>query len=954
MNKLRKSLLLISLLFCISTIPVMSAEQDSIPVDGTVVDAITGDGIENAELIFMTPDSTVVSRGRTVDLCKKFGVTDGTVFIRFDVKVPKWGKYILRVSYPKYADKFVDVDIPEKQYGKPTIAWEVPIVNLDRSYTSLSEAVVTASKVMMVNKGDTVVYNASAFTLAEGSMLDALIAQLPGVRLTADGQIFVNDQYVSCLLVNGKDFFQGDPGVALKNLPAYTVDKVKAYKRGDKSAYLFERDSTEKVGGELVLDVGLKKEFMGSIIANADVGYGTDDRYSTRFFGMRFTSKQRLAAFANLNNIGQRQKPGENIDLSAEAVAGRPVTEKSGGLDFFAEIGKRKIVYNSALIARHTDSKTVTETAANSTLPDFLSYTRSRSISQACRTEAEWRNMLSVPLSKVYSEYTFGATYGKQKNQSLNQSVELDAMPYESYRLSVLDSVFGNAATSQLLQSLINRYSGRAYDNTERYSFIGSALVKWKAPLTGNPISIYAEASYERQNSDNDASYALTTYPQPKSINRGQRISFSQNDLRGTVRLDYEYQLPKLMKLIARYDFSAERTQSNRLLDTMFLSANTDIARLFAADLYNSYDREQRKLSHTPELQWRYSSPKWLISARFPVRFSQLRLNEFRLMDNVSAYPRHNYAAFEPSLMVNSNKGFAFSYSYRKDEPNMVYLTGLRDTSDPLSEMLGNTNLVDKGTHTATINYSLSRAEKVQNLGLSASFVSAKNDVALSREYDVQTGVSSYLPRNVNGNYDFQFRGSYSQAVGKRKSFFPEVLTQFNLVRTIGYSGLAESGGTSVRMAMKSMTLAQQLGIKYQSGDVSLRLLARGEWLKGISSQQDVADVSIRKFRYAAVATLPLVWDIKLSADFSLHTLRGFEEQSMNTDNFVLNASLSKSFLRDKALTLQLTGFDLFDQLKDIGQTVNAMGRIETWTNSLHRYAMVHLIYRFSKKPKDR
>ena len=76
---------------------------------------------------------------------------------------------------------------------------------------------------MIVNRGDTIIYNASAFKLASGSMLDALIAQLPGVTLDDNGNITVNGQHVNTLLLNGKDFFRGDTHLALKNLPSYVV-----------------------------------------------------------------------------------------------------------------------------------------------------------------------------------------------------------------------------------------------------------------------------------------------------------------------------------------------------------------------------------------------------------------------------------------------------------------------------------------------------------------------------------------------------------------------------------------------------------------------------------------------------------------------------------------------------------------------------------------------------------
>ena len=87
-------------------------------------------------------------------------------------------------------------------------------------------------------KGDTIVYNADAFQLSKGSMLDALIEQLPGAELKDNGVITVNGKQVSSLLVNGKDFFRGDPKVALENLPAYMVNKVKVYEKDLNSATL--------------------------------------------------------------------------------------------------------------------------------------------------------------------------------------------------------------------------------------------------------------------------------------------------------------------------------------------------------------------------------------------------------------------------------------------------------------------------------------------------------------------------------------------------------------------------------------------------------------------------------------------------------------------------------------------------------------------------------------------
>lgn len=101
---------------------------------------------------------------------------------------------------------------------------------------------VTATKVKFYNKGDTLFYNADAFVLFEGSMLDALVRQLPGVELHPDGQIFVNGRFVESLLLNGKDFMKGDNKVLLENLGAYTVKDIKVYDRQEDMDKLLGKD----------------------------------------------------------------------------------------------------------------------------------------------------------------------------------------------------------------------------------------------------------------------------------------------------------------------------------------------------------------------------------------------------------------------------------------------------------------------------------------------------------------------------------------------------------------------------------------------------------------------------------------------------------------------------------------------------------------------------------------
>ena len=172
---------------------------------------------------------------------------------------------------------------------------------------TLGDAKVQSSRIKFYHKGDTLVFNADAFNLAEGSMLEALIDALPGVELKRNGEILVNGRRVDELFLNGKDFFRGDRLVLLENLPAYMVKDVKVYERDDP----FRQHFSEK---PLTMDVKLKKQYAEGWIANTELAGGTNERFLGRLFGLRFTDCSRLSLYGNVNNVNDSQKPGRSGD----------------------------------------------------------------------------------------------------------------------------------------------------------------------------------------------------------------------------------------------------------------------------------------------------------------------------------------------------------------------------------------------------------------------------------------------------------------------------------------------------------------------------------------------------------------------------------------------------------------------------------------------------------------
>ena len=81
----------------------------------------------------------------------------------------------------------------------------------------------------MYYRGDTLVYNADAFSLPDGSMLDGLIKQMPGATLNENGEIHINGRKIDYLSLNGKKMFDGNNQLVISNLPYYTVKNLKVF-----------------------------------------------------------------------------------------------------------------------------------------------------------------------------------------------------------------------------------------------------------------------------------------------------------------------------------------------------------------------------------------------------------------------------------------------------------------------------------------------------------------------------------------------------------------------------------------------------------------------------------------------------------------------------------------------------------------------------------------------------
>ena len=119
----------------------------------------------------------------------------------------------------------------------------------------LSDLAVSAVVETVQVLNDTVRFNSAAYSTPEGSSVEDIIRKIPGVEIHDDGSITVNGKEVKRILVNGKEFFDDEKTVELKQLTADMIEKVKAY---EKQSDLSRQTGIDDGREETVLDFSPK------------------------------------------------------------------------------------------------------------------------------------------------------------------------------------------------------------------------------------------------------------------------------------------------------------------------------------------------------------------------------------------------------------------------------------------------------------------------------------------------------------------------------------------------------------------------------------------------------------------------------------------------------------------------------------------------------------------------
>ena len=957
----------------------------TIRLSGTVCDARTREYLMDAKVELLAEDSTLIDSVRARQSAFYYDDSGRQVDFdtpRYNIEVPALPRhYIFRISMDDY--RTVCYDYVVDRVGRRETWRNVAPFYLHKISKTLQEVTVKASRVRFYFRGDTIVYDASQFQLAEGSMLDALLRQLPGVELKSDGRIYHNGKFVDDLLLNGKDLFKGSRKLMLENLPAYTVKDVAVYdKQTEENEWLGRTDESSQ---HHVIDVRLKREYMVGWIANIEAGAGLrqdETPYLARLFAMRSDERSNIRFFAKANNLND-EDVGDLIwgDGWQPDRSGKLSRNEMARVDVNLMSDDKKRDYFVYVEAHHAKEWQDTRTTTQTFLPDGDTYDYGfGNMKNEAWDVSTWHRFIYKG-KRLRTQATADARYRYFRNASGSTSALFSAPVEVSHQL--LDDLFSpTSPRPNLRDTLINRQlresKGTGHDIEANADLFETKKIKG----TGDFLNFGINASYKENKRQEFSRQEMRanglsepTLFRHQFVDTPPRSKFELNPF-----VQYTFMLGEhYRQFVLGYRFSHSNRREQESIYRLDRLANADSSFSNPIDLLPSVTEYQQVFDRTNSHLAHYIDNTNAFWADFKYGLGQKEWGQFYLDFRIDATlnaQRHDYErgaidtllyrfspTFEfktkPWLRTKDGHHAGLEVRVRSEAPELLNEAGIVDDTDPMNIRIGNPDLRYAIRTDAVLDGNLYSMNKRMHNRLDLSYGFTHNAIGMGQIYDRTTGRRTFCPANVNGNWDASAKHTINYSFGDGKKHSASMVTQFsyrNSVDLMGDNGqqTTDNGQLPInKSVVRSATLSFSPKLSLSLGKHTLGFSSDVAWNRYTSDRSTFQDISAWQYRIGADAIVHLPWKFDLTTDLTLYGRTGYADASLNTADVVWNARLARALFKGKWVVM-LDGFDILGQLSNVTRTINAQARTETYTNVLPRYGLLHVIYKFQKQPKKK
>lgn len=905
MTRFTRSLTLLTFLL----FTLCSAAINAANVTGIIKDTDSGEPLMEAAVKLLAAKDSAFVAGVTSDI-------DG----KFKLSGIKPGKYILSVSYIGYADleKPVTVGNSNLRLGE---------LRLKEASHILGEVSVVAVKTPIKVMEDTVEYNADSYHTQPNAVVEDLLKRLPGVEVGTDGAITANGKSVSKILIDGKEFFSDDPQVASKNLPANMVDKLQVVDRKSDMARLTGVDDGED---ETVINLTFKKGMNQGWFGTAEGGYGSDERYMGSFNVNRFWNGNQLTLLGNFNNTNQLGFTDSNGNRFRRFGGNRGITESRAlGLNF--NVGKEEIIrVGGDIMWSNTD--------ANSTTRQERQYNKiDPPISKIRKATRDRGNNFRGDFRVLWKPDSFN-TLEFRPNFSINHNKSNDN-ELTSYFNKSMDKVSDNTSTSfsrgtsyeaagRLIYSHnFKRHRGRSFSITGQYRF--SNVIEKETSfndfiryiMTEDPDNTKDDSELLNQYIDNhtwsNQVMGNFTWKEPiGNVANGNFITFGY-------RANYRWNNADKLVYNIPEDYELD------ILPPVGEDPDPDYSNRYRNNYFNQnirlgYQKTSAKMNFEIGLALVPQMSK-------SIYLDNADKNISRWVTNYSPFLRYRYK-FSKRTSIQAN------YRGQSSQPSMKQLQPVLDISNPTNMVQGNPNLDPSFNHNINVRFQDFNMDSQRSIMLMADAQVTQNSIISKIKSDnYGSKLTEYV--NVNGVWNARLMNMFSMPL-RNKLWSVSNHIFGNVNHSVGFNN-------DVRNNSTSFSLRESPGLTYRPDNFEIEVRPYYGLQTTHNSVQKNANQTVHTYGGRFDGTYYTPWGLTFQTDVNYSATSGYAA-GYDTRTWRWNASLSQQFLRSKALTLAIKVYDILNQRNNISRSVNANYTQDTEYNSLNRYFMVTLSYRFN------
>ena len=941
-NTLLRLSFTIMMLFVVMLCANAQEENNKLTISGHLTDIDSKEPMELATIqLFWANDTSFV------------GGTISNERGNFSVEAPSNGTYRLRISSVGYQTLEREVTLRNDRNQ------DLGELKLSPDVIALKEAVVTGRAAPVVVKKDTLVFNPDAYRTPEGSAIEELIKRMPGANVEEDGTITINGKEVKKILLDGKEFMLGDIETALKNLPISIIQNVKFYDQQSDQARITGIEDGNK---ETVLDFTIKKGMNRGYMTNLDIAGGTQHRYASRGMGSSFTDNVRFVLMGNANNKEENAGWWNRRGLN---------TSKMLGTNFNFD-DRKKLKVDASLRWNHRDGDNENSNASENFYSQ-TSRTFSNSKSKNLTRNNNWNGNLRVewkPDTLTNIMLRANGSYGTNDGRSMSSSATFSDDPY----LYVNDPLSLNAIDIMNdKQLMVNHNQSASLSYGENKNASGSLQLYRRLNPKGRNITLRIEGNVgnnQQKNTSNnevhlfkiknqagqDSTYFTARYNTTPSNSSGYVLSanYSEPLWKGAhLQANYELRYNKNKSDRQTYDFSHEPINifsgvvpAYRDWDSWLGSVNDNLDTYIDKSL--SRFSEYKNYTHNMRLTLRHWEERYDYNVGFlvqPQRSNFIQDYRGHYVDTV-----RNVTNFTPTL------DFHYKFSdqsniwlhYRGDtrQPDITQLLDITDDSNPLYITQGNPGLKPQFTNSLNVYYNNYISRYKRSIVIYANYRHTRNSISNLVQYNAATGGSISRPENINGNWNADGGFTFNTALDSTAHWNIGTDTRLRYNNYVSY--VAQDKADAAKNTTRSYNLNERLSFGYRNDWLEVTLDGNVNYQHSRNELQPTANLDTWQLNYGGQFLVRLPLDFEISMNLHERSRRGYNDESMNTNEFLWNGQISKPFLKNKSLIVAMNFYDLLGQQSNYERWVNATGRSDTQYNSVNSYAMLHVRYRLN------